>query len=575
MNQQILSQDQDSNTNSIDFAKLGEYYSPINTATSDFQDQKKYLKKIAVSPPSQRECLCNHSTINKNNPKTVKSSKKKAKFFTLKDSLARRITNLSCQISRNENNLADNTTTSTLEDKENNRFVFEPETENDKITEIKELILCYLCRKKPISPKICPNCQKIVCEKCMQNWYKSNKKCFYCNKEMSIDKMISIPIIDNISNLIDKLAAKLDLCTINRSKINTCNTMKPKSKKTKLFFSKEFLKSQTSTRKHSYQAEIDNNPLKENCQVQKNDNKTDFLIADDFCKKHPNQQYSYYCTDCKTPYCKTCFVFFGSEKNNHINHKIIDYNVFKNKTQEIMKQSENMDEKIEEINTYINRCNAMKNCYEFERGIVVKYLKLLIDNYNEQVNENLKTLNDLINSYNDYLFQIKKVQNDINRYITWKLNDNDSKEKLISDIIKVNNICYFNSKEIDGYSDLSPKILFNVYQTNLEKYVVKNEKFHFKANLNGSIYHLGIIKKQSEIQIYIYYPIDENIHKKKFILPFIFLRRKNNNWESFELKESLIYRGNNYFIKRFKTNNFAPINSYLKIKGLIYESWFD
>ena len=104
--------------------------------------------------------------------------------------------------------------------------------------------------------------------------------------------------------------------------------------------------------------------------------------------------------------------------------------------------------------------------------------------------------------------------------------------------------------------------------------MIKNEGFHFKANLEGSCYQLGLIQKQNEIQIYIYYPIDMNIHKNKFILPFVFLRRKNNNWESFELKESLTYKGNNYFIKRFKSNNFSPINSYVKIKGIIYESWF-
>ena len=240
-----------------------------------------------------------------------------------------------------------------------------------------------------------------------------------------------------------------------------------------------------------------------------------------------------------------------------------------------MKQSEELDEKIEEINTYINRCNAIKNCYEFERGAVVKYLKLLIYNYNEQVNENLKTLNDLIDNYNTYLFQIKKVQKDINKFYTWKLNGCNNEKKLMSGINKVNNINYLTSKEIDNYSDLSPKIFFNAYQTDMKKYMIKNEKFHFKANLSNSDYHLGIIKKQNEIQVYIYYPIDENIHKKKFILPFVFVRRKNNNWESFELKESMIYKGNIYFIKRFKNNSFDSINSYLKVKGVVYESWFD
>lgn len=50
------------------------------------------------------------------------------------------------------------------------------------------------------------------------------------------------------------------------------------------------------------------------------------------------------------------------------------------------------------------------------------------------------------------------------------------------------------------------------------------------------------------------------------------LERKNKNWESFQLNEFLNYKGNNYYIKRFNANNFCAINSYFKIKGVLYEN---
>ena len=81
------------------------------------------------------------------------------------------------------------------------------------------------------------------------------------------------------------------------------------------------------------------------------------------------------------------------------------------------------------------------------------------------------------------------------------------------------------------------------------------------------------MKKEKEVQIYIYYPI-ETIENKKIILPYIYLRKKDKNWEFIELKEALQYNGNNYYIKRFNSDNFCEINSYIKIKGFLFESFF-
>ena len=98
---------------------------------------------------------------------------------------------------------------------------------------------------------------------------------------------------------------------------------------------------------------------------------------------------------------------------------------------------------------------------------------------------------------------------------------------------------------------------------------------------------MAVTQKGSEVQIYIYWPTendndndnDNNINNQKNdktnLLPFIFLRRKNRNWEHFQLDEFLIYKGNNYYIKRFPLNNFCNINSYFKIKGLLYESYIE
>lgn len=53
------------------------------------------------------------------------------------------------------------------------------------------------------------------------------------------------------------------------------------------------------------------------------------------------------------------------------------------------------------------------------------------------------------------------------------------------------------------------------------------------------------------------------------------MRRKNKNWEFYKLDEFLTYKGNNYFIKRFSSNDFCNINSYFKIKGFLYETYIE
>jgi hypothetical protein len=99
--------------------------------------------------------------------------------------------------------------------------------------------------------------------------------------------------------------------------------------------------------------------------------------------------------------------------------------------------------------------------------------------------------------------------------------------------------------------------------------------------LENSKYQLAITQKGNEVQIYIYWPLDkdkelkEQKNEKNSFLPFIFLRRKNRNWEHYLLDEFLTYKGNNYYIKRFPVNNFCNINSYFKIKGLLYETFME
>ena len=454
---------------------------------------------------------------------------------------------------------------------ENDQEIIE---QSEEINEIKESVMCYICLSKVVQPKMCPNCQKIACKDCLKNWFitKGNKNCGYCRAEMSFEKMISVPVLDSVANLIEKISVKNSQILQRYPQINSSIVLNKRmilddnniTNNSRLTF-KNLGNTYERGRKFKKKVEFNNNT---------NSNIISDMTDIEFCDKHPDQPLYYYCMDCNKGYCRTCFVFFGEEKDKHNHHKIIEYEKYKlNNVSLFAKEKENLEDKSEELNAYIKRCEALKECYEFERKIVLNYIKKIVDNYNNEIDENIETLDSIIKTYKNYLEQIDKCVKDIQKiYSNTKVNK-EYEEMLMNKIKNVNEIKYYNSKEIDTYSDLSKNININVYQTKLKKFEIKQKSFHFKIPLlDSDKYNLSITQKGNEVQIYIYWPEDKNYDDKFNLLPFIFIRKKNKNWESFQLTEFLNYKGNNYYIKRFNANNFCSINSYFKIKGVLYEN---
>ena len=487
--------------------------------------------------------------------------------------------------------------------------------DNDKeqkaiIKEIKDSVICYICLMKITSPRICPNCHKIACEKCLKNWFidKGNNNCGYCRAVLTFDKMISIPIINNVANLIDKISSKkstkklgmsyhkskkaseinysklsdmsneknvenfndiLNNDNIIRNSINIDNFSKLKNDKNEIYLDKQ--KSLISRSTHGPYINMIGNAY-------------EGYKKEDYCQRHPDQPLYYYCLECNQAYCRTCFVFFGDEKDKHNNHNIIEYEKYRTiDVKKVAKLSNKLDDKYEELEAYIKRCEALKQSFEFERVIVQNHIKKLMDSFNKKMDENIKVLDNIIKNYKFYLNQIEKGQKDVQKLYA-KISSFKSSQNEDDIIEKLSNICkikYYNSKEVDGFSDMQKNIGLNFYETKLKKFEIKQNNFHFKVSMEDSKYQLSIIQKDNEVQIYIYWPVGEEknvkvIEKEKNgLLPFIFMRRKNKNWEFYKLDEFLTYKGNNYFIKRFSSNDFCNINSYFKIKGFLYETYIE
>ena len=610
--------------NKIDLSKLGQFYSPIDFFEYGPSQGPLASEANDISPIDPKKSDNNNVASNSQN-KGIIINKKKLKLQFKKidaksnDSFSKKNNN-SYHISRNDNNLNEITTTiSTIDDKANITSINMANTintieEKSKIKKLKELMTCYICKEKVVQPKICPLCFKIACDECIKKWFISsnNKACFHCKKNISLENMISIPIVNNISSILNKktidikndsslvlkqLSSRVNKLTnqntISVSNINNITNIDSSRGNmsnyncnctNKIVNNSLDLRKCLKKIKHRKFPNSISETRKTNIDKQNNTNININYIGnnnEEYCETHKDQLLFYYCINCEKSYCRTCFVFFGEEKNKHLGHKIIDYEKLKEKNNyELFKEIKNLKEKSIKIKNIINKFESLKECYNSEKNIINIFIKSFINNYNEKIEANIKALNELVNAYKKYLEQMTKERNNIKQFfLSNSINNNKnfivSTNNLLINIKKLNsNIKDIkdNDNDIDVYVDLSPKFLFNTYNTELKQYKIV-ENYKFKMKLNNSKYNLVVLKKEKEVQIYIYYPI-ETIENKKIILPYIYLRKKDKNWEFIELKEALQYNGNNYYIKRFNSENFCEINSYIKIKGFLFESFF-
>ena len=190
--------------------------------------------------------------------------------------------------------------------------------------EIKDTVKCHICEQKMVHPKMCPKCHNISCEKCLYNWFlkDQNKECYYCKEPINFYEFISVPFMDTIVDFVEKV----------------------------IYDRKKF----SSSFREDYGL-INNFKNEENVLT---DNS---FSMNDNCDIHESEKIYYFCLDCNKGYCKTCFVFFGNEKDKHLNHKIIEYSNYKKyNLPSLEKQKETIDLKMKYIMQLIEQYNSYK-----------------------------------------------------------------------------------------------------------------------------------------------------------------------------------------------------------------------
>ena len=424
-------------------------------------------------------------------------------------------------INNNEANNIENIEEEKNEIKEETKEISKEETIG---SEIKDTVKCYICFEKINKPKMCPHCHRMACEKCLYNWFINLKKdkCGFCRLNTSFKEMISVPFMDVVVNFVEKF--------FNKKKLEVYNI-----------------------------------------------NDKDFV---EYCPEHENELLYYYCLDCGKAYCKTCFVFFGEEKDKHNEHSIIEYEKYKNMSFPLLKKNvDKLESNIQHVEENIKRCISYKDTYEYQRRIGNEFINNLQDAFNNQIDVIISSIDDHIKKLKEYINEYTKYKKDIDEFYNVvknkKSNNHPDKscESLIIKLTKINQHKFFSSKDIEKLSDLSKNFYVNTYQSKIGEFNHENIFLSRGLKMGNSPCELVVDNKQKdEVNICL------NIPKNKFhgihnFKGMIFIRKKGECIQSYDLDE---YNEdyNFYHLKKKIPWDFIG-SSIFKLKGILYDFYFD
>ena len=401
--------------------------------------------------------------------------------------------------------------------------------------EIKDTVKCKMCLQKMVHPKMCPKCQNISCEKCLYNWFlrEQNKECNYCKEPINFYEYISVPFMDTIVDFVEKV----------------------------IYDRKRF----SSSFQNTYDFNLNNN---KNEEIFTNDNLTNL---NDNCEIHNKEKIYYFCLNCNKGYCKTCFVFFGKEKDRHINHKIIEYSNYKKLNLSLLKQKEEkIDINTKYLNDMVSQCNSYKQVYLFEQKTINDFFLLMQKEYNKKMDEIIENINSKINELNQSLEIYQKTKKEIDDFykkITVKNRITTNIQYLIDKIDKIN-----YDKNIFNQLLIEPEnINLKVYKSKNEEFNSKNKYLNQKINFENDFEMIADNKLNNYININLSIPKDNNKH---FYKVFIYYKDKESNKINEYLLDDL-KEGKNYysFGKIIQLDESESIN--FEIKSIIYDFYFE
>ena len=82
----------------------------------------------------------------------------------------------------------------------------ESDSRSTSLNNIEAIIKCYICLGKIKNPCMCPLCQKLTCEECIEKWLVEKKsQCPHCRVNLNFNQLIHLSFMTDVANYIDKI----------------------------------------------------------------------------------------------------------------------------------------------------------------------------------------------------------------------------------------------------------------------------------------------------------------------------------------------------------------------------------
>ena len=371
----------------------------INKENKKFPNFNKEIKlniesniKNEIDKMKQNMKLINNKNINKNNKSFV--------FF-------------------NNNNL--------INQKESEEEKRERELKEKEKNDIRDKLKCYLCFGKINKARLCLNCQKIACENCVKNMLLKHAKCLNCKKPSSLNDIILLPFMDDITNFFINIENNQRQNNQIEKAINNIIDESDDEK--------EDIKN-----KNNIDIKDKNNEKEE-----KNKNK---------CQKHKDKYTEYYCFQCGEYLCPKCLLFFDQDvAEKHRDHTIISFEDLKYyNIKEAINEYNKLKNSKKELEQLLAECKLKIKQLTIKKDIGLKNLeeakKELEWNYIEKINilkDLSKTAEDKIENIEN---SIDSVPNSFSNIIIQK--DFNQGKQIFKELKKINS-------QIIPLEELNPK----------------------------------------------------------------------------------------------------------------------
>ncbi|KAI8995139.1 hypothetical protein BC832DRAFT_596094 [Gaertneriomyces semiglobifer] len=85
------------------------------------------------------------------------------------------------------------------------------------VSELEDMLKCFICYERLNDPRMCPHCSKIGCEGCLQKWLEDRQSCPHCRSSLSTSALIKCRFLEELRDRINKVESY-----VRTDEVDTC-----------------------------------------------------------------------------------------------------------------------------------------------------------------------------------------------------------------------------------------------------------------------------------------------------------------------------------------------------------------